>query len=254
MSIEWEKWQKEVNEALESSSKRAISPFIENDLREWLGILSPSLMQLSYYNKKEVDVKKKPTNFKECGYGKTLITSPGTLCFHGDGNVESLPLGNSSSAMFYYDSENRRQQAYKYARESFMDVSAAVKALLNPEKEKQMEKLYYNSADEEYGTILAYDKNGNAVFEPRGGGKIKQVSPNSLEEVKPYTVDVTYVGNRGEATYGFQVDKDAGLKVGDIVYATDYNQFVVVIGVDTKTDFATKRLKGNLLTLGQTLE
>lgn len=115
-----------------------------------------------------------------------------------------------------------------------------------------MKKLLFLLTDGEqkiYGHIIAQAKNGDAVFEPRGGGEIRTVSYDQLEEVRPYTIGVKFSNYSTHTTYHYYA-REGDWKVGDIIVLTDQRSrdanipIVKVTKIDSKSSRADKWISG----------
>lgn len=116
---------------------------------------------------------------------------------------------------------------------------------IETEKEKQTMKLFQVKETEIYGVYLVTDSKGRYVLEEKGTGKILTYDKELLEEVKPYTVNVKFlVGNDQDYSY---LGVEGQVSVGDLVLLQPNNSLVVVTKVDTKSDKATKELKGKVI-------
>lgn len=114
-----------------------------------------------------------------------------------------------------------------------------------------MKKLYVTKEETpRYGHILATNSAGKFVMELRGSDEVITIEKDMVEAVMPYTVDVEYIcGLSGQQNYSF-FSKAGDLAVGDIVFMTDYNQFVHVRKVNSRSEKATKWINGIRLVPG----
>lgn len=115
-----------------------------------------------------------------------------------------------------------------------------------------MKKLYVTKEETpRYGHILATNSAGKFVMELRGSDEVITIEKHMVEAVMPYTVDVRFIGgvnNNGQA-YSF-FSKAGDLAVDDIMYLRDYNQFVHVMKVNSRSEKATAWIDGIVLPLG----
>lgn len=120
----------------------------------------------------------------------------------------------------------------------------------NNKEEKKMDKLYQYTLDGEtvYGTILTYNSDGLAVFEDRATRSLTAVDESLLTRVMPHTIAVVFKPNGQK--YHFKGKAD----IGDYIIREDFAGFSEtfpicrVVAVDTKSESATKELKGFNLT------
>lgn len=147
------------------------------------------------------------------------------------------------------------EKAYKavilFLGKSYTTYFTSHKFELIETQENQMSLLQIKGT-ETYGIQLAINSAGKAVLEVKGTGEILTVDPSLLEEVIPYSVGVKFVGNDSHKVYHYWA-KDGSVKEGDIVFMPRYNQFVHVIGVNTKSRAATKFLEGVVMQAGSTI-
>ena len=87
-------------------------------------------------------------------------------------------------------------------------------------------------------------------MELRGSEDVITIEKHMVEAVMPYTVDVRFVGasSNGQA-YSF-FSKAGDLAVDDIMYLPEYNQFVHVRKVNSRSDKATAWIDGIVLPRG----
>lgn len=102
--------------------------------------------------------------------------------------------------------------------------------------------LYKLKGQEEYGIKLATDSEGRIVLDMKATGNLVAFDPNVLEEVLPYSVDVSFRGLSGK-TYSFQADPNS-LAVGDLVIDPRYDDPLRIVAIDTKSRKATKKIQG----------
>lgn len=117
------------------------------------------------------------------------------------------------------------------------------------QEETTMTKLYETKEETpRFGTYLATNSAGKIVLEMKGTGVVETFERKEIEEVKPYTVRVRYNGCGGSKTNGYEFfSKKGDVEKGDVVFLTDYQEFAVVVEVDTKSNRATKTLHGRKL-------
>lgn len=115
-------------------------------------------------------------------------------------------------------------------------------------KQKVVGQLFETS-DGRFGVGLAINSQGHYVLEMKGeNGAVIPFSPENVEKVVPYTVSVKSVGASRE--YHYRASPDDGLQVNDVlinIATSGSPQFIMVTGVDTKYEGATKQLKGQKL-------
>ena len=105
-----------------------------------------------------------------------------------------------------------------------------------------MPKLYQTKEEPaRFGTLLATNSAGLFVLEMKGSGEVLTFKKNEVEEVKPYTVRVSF-GDGGK-NYDF-LSRKGDVEVGDLLMINGYANIAQVMAVDTKSDGATKNLTG----------
>lgn len=79
-------------------------------------------------------------------------------------------------------------------------------------------------------------------------GKLTSCNKKDVEKVMPYTVSVSFLGDTrarsNPTTYQYKANKSDKLKKGDLVFMTEYRNFVMIEQLDTKSSNATVELKG----------
>ena len=111
-------------------------------------------------------------------------------------------------------------------------------------KEETMTKLYETKeATPRFGTKLAVNSAGMVVLEMKGTGEVSTFKPEDIEEVHPYTVGIKFQDSSTQYHY---ITKKGAVKKGDTILGLSSvaHQFATVVDVDTKSDRATKELKG----------
>jgi hypothetical protein len=98
---------------------------------------------------------------------------------------------------------------------------------------------------EMFGHKLATNRAGMWVMEIKGTDEIVTVASGNVQKVMPYTVSCRYLGG-GSSGYSFFA-KLGEVKKGDIVYHPEYDTPLMVTAIDTKSEKATKWLKGSLI-------
>jgi hypothetical protein len=112
-------------------------------------------------------------------------------------------------------------------------------------KEADMPKLYQTKEETpRFGTHLAVNSAGKIVLEMKGSGEVLAFDKKAVEEVRPYTVDVKF--NNSGTTYSYFAVKGC-VSVGDILLIDGGTDYARVMKVDSKSDKATKHLKGRRL-------
>jgi len=108
--------------------------------------------------------------------------------------------------------------------------------------ETTMPKLYQTKEEPaRFGTLLAMNSARLLVLEMKGSGDVLTFTKDEVEEVKPYTVRVSF-GDGGK-TYDF-FSRKGDVEVGDLLMIDGYSTIARVMAVDTKSDGATKNLTG----------
>lgn len=107
----------------------------------------------------------------------------------------------------------------------------------------------YDGSKPLYGNFLAQNSAGNAVIEVLKDGKLSIIDTaiENVAKVMPYTVAVVYAD--GAKRYHY-VSKDGEVEVGDVLLlSTPVSECSIarVVDVDTKNEYATKRLQGHKL-------
>lgn len=94
-----------------------------------------------------------------------------------------------------------------------------------------------------FGTKLAVNSAGQWVMEEKGTGLTVVVDKANVEEVMPYTVDVTF--KDGSQAYSFTSEKGKFNKGDVLLLESKFEGFSIalVTAVDTKAKSATKELK-----------
>jgi len=115
-------------------------------------------------------------------------------------------------------------------------------------KEADMPKLYQTKEETpRFGTHLAVNSAGKIVLEMKGSGEVLAFDKKEVEEVRPFTVDVKFAGFAGNATTYSYFAVKGSVSVGDILMIEGGSDFAKVVRVDSKSDKATKHLKGRRL-------
>ena len=100
------------------------------------------------------------------------------------------------------------------------------------------------------GTYLATNSKGQIVLET-SPGQYKTYTPTEVEEVRPWTLGIKFVGNGSSknsgTVYHYIGNPEWKLSIGDLLYTHDYNQVVRVVSLNTKSPEATKELKATKL-------
>lgn len=104
-------------------------------------------------------------------------------------------------------------------------------------------KLFKVLEGEKYGTFLTFDSQGRYVLEMKNNEGIKAFTKAEVEEVRPYTVAVSFI-NSTNSQYHYWA-KEGELEVGDLVILD--GSIVEVRQIDTKSDRADKYLAGRKL-------
>lgn len=160
----------------------------------------------------------------------------------------STPLAYYFLSNLHFELEYGRPQPH----EDYIGILVNSKG--EPIMESNIGKLhtYKDGTQEQFGTLLAMDSNGNYVLEVKSANGSLIMSVPEAELVMPYTVDVSYGSGNN---YSFKAKKGS-VKVGDFVIlekkggsSSGYTDFSVVRvqAVDTKSSKATKELKGIVL-------
>ena len=117
-------------------------------------------------------------------------------------------------------------------------------------KEDTMTKLYQVKGQDVYGYILATNSLGKQVFETKGTGAILTFDKSEIEEVIPYSIEVSD-GLSGHNQPYFSREGD--LEIGDIIFSKGSGYFIVV-GLDTKSTKATKWITGSVVKADKVLK
>jgi hypothetical protein len=108
-----------------------------------------------------------------------------------------------------------------------------------------MTKLYQTKeATPRFGLLLATNSAGKLVLEMKGAGEVLAFDKNTVEEVKPYTVAVKFVGSGGSSTSYDFISREGDVDVGDLLFINGYPDMARVTDVNTKSNRATKELVG----------
>ena len=119
-----------------------------------------------------------------------------------------------------------------------------------PVKENDMAKLYQWKITQKgnvytlYGSKLAVNSEGQAVMELKNTNKIMTVDQDQIEEVRPYTVDVLFLGGGNTSQKCSYYAKKGQVEVGDLVKVKSNGkpQIVMVKELDTNSNSATKQM------------
>lgn len=147
--------------------------------------------------------------------------------------VEYIYVGSKK-----YIGQMPMSSSMKYTHETMVRI-------VNAEEKKEMTKLYQTKeATPRFGTLLAFNSAGQAVLEMKGSGEVLTFEPKDIEVVRPYTVDVRFAGETMHYSY---LSKPGAVKIGDVVLMDNGAKMVFVRAIDTKSDKATKVLRGRRL-------
>jgi len=112
----------------------------------------------------------------------------------------------------------------------------------NQKTENDMPKLYQTTEQSpRFGVLLATNSAGKLVLEMKGTGEVLAFDKNEIEEVKPYTVSIKFQDSSTEYHY---LSRKGDVEKGDLILVDGNGHMAKVIAVDTKSDRATKELKG----------
>ncbi len=111
-------------------------------------------------------------------------------------------------------------------------------------KELKMEKLYEVNGKNRYGVFMAENSRGQAILEMKDTGKYEAFAYADISKVMPYTFDVMFQ-NKGQV-YSYK-GVAGSVEVGDILILEPNFTIVTVVGVDTKSENATKMFTGRKL-------
>jgi len=112
----------------------------------------------------------------------------------------------------------------------------------NQKTENDMPKLYQTTEQTpRFGVLLATNSMGKLVLEMKGTGIVETFEKAEVEEVKPYTVSIKFQDSSNEYQY---LSRKGDVEKGDMILVDGNGHMAKVIAVDTKSDRATKELKG----------
>ena len=112
----------------------------------------------------------------------------------------------------------------------------------NQKTENTMPKLYQTTEQNpRFGVMLATNSVGKLVLEMKGTGIIEAFEKSEVEEVKPYTVRIKFQDSQTEYEY---LSRKGDVEKGDMILVDGSGHIAKVTAVDTKSDRATKELKG----------
>jgi hypothetical protein len=112
----------------------------------------------------------------------------------------------------------------------------------NQKTENDMPKLYQTTEQTpRFGVLLATNSMGKLVLEMKGTGIVETFEKAEVEEVKPYTVCIKFQDSGTEYQY---LSRKGDVEKGDMILVDGNGHTAKVIAVDTKSDRATKELKG----------
>lgn len=108
----------------------------------------------------------------------------------------------------------------------------------NPEKDPEMKPndqiLYQIKDSDTYGYLVGKRRDGKMLFEPKGAGEIRAVTPDDIEEVIPYTIYV-----KSQYTSGHVEAEEDKFAIGDVV-VFKCPDGIPSLGTVTKTDTKCK--------------
>lgn len=110
--------------------------------------------------------------------------------------------------------------------------------------ETKMEKLYEVKGKNRYGVFMAENSRGEAILEMKDTGQYEAFAYSDISKVMPYTFDVMFNGKG--TTYSYK-GTAGSVEVGDILILEPNFTIVTVVGVDTKSENATKMFTGRKL-------
>ncbi len=121
------------------------------------------------------------------------------------------------------------------------------------QKETEMTKVLYQTIVKEgetprFGTFLTKTQNGKIVLEMKGGsGDVESFSPEQIEKVVPYTVELTRMhgGENPGETRHFEVNK-GDVEIGDIMLHLSNGNVWEVTALDTKREHPSASKNGFL--------
>tara|TARA_R110002072_G_scaffold63430_3_gene157837 strand:+ start:4863 stop:5390 length:528 start_codon:yes stop_codon:yes gene_type:complete len=119
---------------------------------------------------------------------------------------------------------------YLNTHHTYHKRAAAQFELISEEENTTMTKKLFKTADDQYGTMLTKDSQGNYVLELKGSNDVKAFDPKTLEEVLPYTVLIQWASG---AQKHYEVSKGS-LSKGDIVISDQGLILGRVEDIDTK--------------------
>ena len=110
-------------------------------------------------------------------------------------------------------------------------------------QEVKMEKLYKVNGKNRYGVFMAENSRGEAILEMKDTGQYEAFSYSAISKVMPYTFDVMF--NGVGQVYSYK-GTPGSIEKGDLLLTRGSNGItvVVVVGVDTKSEKATKVFDG----------
>jgi len=136
---------------------------------------------------------------------------------------------------------------HKGLRLRWRAASDFVKIEDREEGEESMSKLYQTRDGARFGTFLARNSRGEFVLEMKDTGKVEALAADLVEEVRPYTVRVRFMGDSGGGTYDY-ISQAGALEKGDMVALTSSGRKIVIVtAIDTKSAKATVVLRGRKL-------
>lgn len=140
-----------------------------------------------------------------------------------------------------------RMEGYDY-KGQLRPVSKYILIKKREEKEtEEMTKLYQTKNGAKFGTLLARNSAGRMVLEMKGSGEVETFAAEEVEEVRPYTVQVTSCGDDsigGKSRVHFEAVKDS-VSVGDLIL-TPQGRILRICEIDTKKE-SEGRLEGRRL-------
>lgn len=108
--------------------------------------------------------------------------------------------------------------------------------------ETTMTKLYQTKEDmPRFGIMLATNSAGKLVLEMKGSSEVLAFDKKEVEEVKPYTVSIKFQDSGTEYHY---LSRKGDVQKDDLILVDGNGHMAKVTAVDTKSDRATKELKG----------
>jgi hypothetical protein len=155
---------------------------------------------------------------------------------YSTGQIEYDPLAQEYASSSTFSSAVKKYPTATYKRQLIENTKQT--------KELTMEKLYEVNGKNRYGVFMTENSRGQAILEMKDTGQYEAFAYADISKVMPYTFDVMFQG-KGQV-YSYK-GVAGSVEVGDILILEPNFTIVTVVGVDTKSESATKAFTGRKL-------